>query len=119
MKTRICPICVGVSSVWLVLSAGIAFGYLEANIYLVPVALLMGGTVAGIAFRSDSLRWKTLVVLLGMPLAYLAIVHLSKPVVIVEFIVMIIIASLLFVKRTGGKNDGNVRKLEKQMKQCC
>lgn len=119
MTTKICPICVGVSSTWLVLSVGIVLGYLGVDRYLIPVALLMGGTVAGIALRSESLIWKTFIILLGMPLAYLAIMYLSVSVVIIEFIVMLIIVLFLFVKRAGGKDDSNVRKLEKQMEQCC
>ena len=119
MKTNICLICVGVTSMWLILSAGVAWGYLAPSAFLIPIAILMGGTVVGIAYRRDSLRWKTFIIVLGMTLAYFAIVHLSGPVVIMEFIVMLIIASLLFVRRAGGKDDEHVRKLEKQMEQCC
>lgn len=119
MTTKICPICVVVSFLWLVFSVGVAEGFLAFSAFLVPIALLMGGTVVGIANRSDSIGWKTLIILLGMPLAYFAVSHLSMSVVIIEFIVMLIIALLLFVKRTGGKDDSSVRKLEKQMERCC
>ncbi len=133
MKTTICPLCVGVSSLWLLLSAGMAWGYLAPAIYLVPAALLMGGSVVGIAYLGEKrcrwaqqhpLEWKSIVVGIGMPIAYLLVTHLTPMTVISEFILLLIIAYLFFIKRpmraVGEPNDnGNVQEIKKQMEQCC
>ena len=120
MKTNICPVCAIVSSVWLVLSVGVAWGIFMSSIWLIPIALLMGGSVVGIANKLSSPRWKVLTLIIGMPLAYLAVTYLNKPVVLTELVIMLGIAFLLFVKRSGGNEKSEeVRKIEEQMKQCC
>lgn len=136
MKINICPICVAVSSLWLVLSAGVAWGYLELSVYLVPIALLMGGTVVGIAYLGEKkcrwaaqhqLLWKILVIAGGMPLAYLLIINLNKFIVIIELIIIVKIAYFFFIKSskvTSGSNNlsadqTGISEIEEQMEQCC
>lgn len=132
MKINICPICVIVSGTWLILSAGVAWGYFSAISSLVPIALLMGGTVAGIAYQGErkldwasrhQLLWKILVVLFGMPLAYIFVTNLSKPIVIIELFLLLLISYFFFVKRSGqssgSKTDKRVRDIEEKMEQCC
>lgn len=114
IKKNICPICVGVSSLWLGLSVGVAWGYLTASMFLIPIALLMGGTVTGIAYLGEK-KWKTLVILTGMPTAYLLVTHLTKFIVVAELSALIIIAYFLFNRRLP-KTASNI---EKQMEQCC
>ncbi len=118
MNIRICRLCAGVSSLWLILSAGVAWSYLSLQTFLVPIALLMGGTVVGIAYQRYSLRWKTTVILLGMPLAYLLVTNLSKTTVIIEFILLVIIAYALFVRKEPADHE-RIRELEEKMKNCC
>jgi drug/metabolite transporter (DMT)-like permease len=117
----------------------VAWGYLESSVYLIPIALLMGGTVVGIAYQGERklnwasqhpLLWKILVVFLGMPAAYFFITNLSKSIVITELILLILIAHFFFIKRpawsSGSKPDkslpadeAGIRDIEEQMKQCC
>ena len=119
-KFKICPLCVAVSGMWLALSAGVAWGFLMPSSFLISIALLMGGSVVGIADRCSTLIWKTITIIVSMPLAYLAVTHLNKTVVFAELIIMLGIAYLLFVKRPdGSENSDSIRKLEEQMKQCC
>jgi len=136
MKTNICPICVAVSLLWLGLSAGVAWGYLAPSVYLIPIALLIGGTVVGIAYLGEKkcrwaaqhqLLWKTLVIAGGMPLAYLLIINLNKFIVVVELVTLIKIAYFFFIKQsetTSGSKDlpigqAGISKIEEQMEQCC
>lgn len=131
MKTNICPFCVMVSALWLILSAGMAWGYFDSADYLLPTALLMGGTVVGVAYQGEkklvwaasrSLLWKMLTVPLGMALSYFALTHPSRWVVAVEFVILLSLARLLFVKRSadsGLTSTERVRSIEEQMKQCC
>src|SRR3989338_5498525 len=75
LRISLCPICAGVATTWL--------GMLGANIAGYPmdpriIALLMGGTVVGIAYRTERhlaserspLLWKTLSIPTGFVAAY-------------------------------------------------
>lgn len=118
-KFKICPLCLMVSGLWLILSAGVAWGWLAPAVWQLPIALLMGGTVIGVTNRVGALRRKTLTLGLGFLLAYLAVTHLSKVTFILELIIMCIIALLLFRRPDGTRLDPRVRQLAKQMEQCC
>ncbi len=135
MKNTICPICVGVSSLWLLMSAGMVWGYLASPVFLVPVALLMGGTVVGIAYLGEkqyrwaarhAQAWKMLVICSGMPLAYFLVTHLANLTIIAEFFLLLIIAYFFFLKRSrshiageASEGNGRIREIEEQMEQCC
>lgn len=112
--------CITVSGIWMIVSAGVAWGFLAPSGWLIPIALLMGGSVVGISSQFTTIRWKAAIITIGMPTAYLAVTHLTQATVVIEIIVMITIAFLLFGKRSGGPHDPeSVRKIEEQMKQCC
>ena len=132
MNIKICPICVIVSGGWLILSAGVAWGYLLSELYAVPISLLMGGTVVGIAYQGEKklnwasrhpLFWKISIVSLGMPVAYFFVNNLSKPIVIIELILLILISYFFFVNRptksSESKFNNRVRNIEEQMEKCC
>lgn len=132
MKINICPICIVVSGSWLTLSIGVVWGYLPAALYLVPIALLMGGTVVGIAYQGErkldwasrhNLLWKILVVFLGMPIAYIFVTNPSKPVVIIELALLFLISYFFFIKRPirsgGSASDKRISDIEEKMEQCC
>ena len=118
MKTKICLICTVISAIWLSLSAGIAWGFLSSA-YLTAVALLMGGTVVGIAYQVDR-KFKLFIILLGMPLAYLFVANLNRLIVVIEFVIIILIAYLLFVKSFGTEDNTSLSKrIEEKLKHCC
>lgn len=139
MKNSLCSICVGVCSLWITLSAGMAWGFLAAEDFLVPISLLMGGSVAGIAYLGEKRcawaaqnpkTWKSLVIFGGMTLAYILVSHLSKMVVIIELIIMLNLAYLFFFSKPKNHHSGTdfpsgdetlerVKEIEKQMEQCC
>ena len=107
-----------------------AWGYLESSMYMVPIALLMGGTVVGIAYLGEKkcrwasqhqLLWKTLVITGGMTLAYLLIINLNKFIVVAELLILIKIAYLFFIKQPPKPASGSkeISKIEEQMEQCC
>jgi len=136
-KINICPICVAISSLWLMMSAGVAWGYLGLPIYIVPISLLMGGTIVGIAYvgekkcrwaSNNQLLWKTLVIAGGMPIAYQLVNNLDKSAVVMEFILLVVIAYFFFIKRSYNYDIGSsekltdkngLREIEEKMKQCC
>lgn len=132
MRYNICPICAAVSSTWLLMSAGVAWGYLTATAFLIPISLLMGGTVVGIAYLGEKRfnwavqhpqKWKSVVTVIGMTIAYLLVTNLAKFVVGIELIIIITLAYLFFIKKPTkpnvGVKDTEVGRIEKQMEQCC
>ena len=132
MNIKICPICAIVSGTWLILSAGVAWDHLNLSAYLAPIALLMGGTVVGVAYQGEKklywaskhpLLWKMLVVFLGMPIAYLLVNNLNKQIVIIELVSLILISYFFFVNRPAKpgelKSNEKIRDIEEQMDKCC
>jgi hypothetical protein len=131
MKNNICPICVGVSSLWLLLTVGIVWGFLSPDQFIVPIALLMGGSVVGIAYlgekkfrwASDNQKfWKAIVIIVGMTLAYILVSNISKTTLFIELIMMFYLAYLFFIKTPNLQHENtskHVEEIEKQMEQCC
>ena len=123
MRLEICPICAAVSGTWLILTALVLFGYLNFEIFLPLISLLMGGTVVGVAYQIG--KRKPVVISVGMLLAFWAVRILSFKVFILEIAVLAMLAYLLFVKRNGGDKpalpqDSKTRELlEEKMKNCC
>ncbi len=129
IKMNFCPLCVGESSSWLVLTFLVLSGVLVKEDYLLPLAMIMGGSVVGIVYRLDESRmirsvgWpKALITGGGFVLVYLALIYLSWPVLIVETLFMAILAYYLFYRKPGeseGTSNKNIEALEKRMKSCC
>ena len=129
MPSKICPICAAVSGAWLLLTALVLSGRLDAEIFLPVIALLMGGAVVGIAYqgeksfifaRTHPMLWKSIFIGLGMLMAFLALRNLSFPVFILEIIFMAALGYLFFIGPTN-KNiaDKRTSELEKKLKDCC
>ncbi|MDP2664447.1 MAG: hypothetical protein Q8O97_00530 [bacterium] len=72
---KVCPICAGVSGTWLWMLVALFLGY---EIDLVIAAMLLGGSVVGIAYQLEKrlpaghspLLWKALFVPAGFVVAY-------------------------------------------------
>ena len=75
--------------------------------------------MVGIAYQRSSLVWKWMVVLIGMPLAYIFLTHISPLVVAMEIVILLILASFLFVERGGGGLSERGREIEERLKNCC
>ncbi|MBI2064000.1 MAG: hypothetical protein HYT65_03360 [Candidatus Yanofskybacteria bacterium] len=127
---KICPICAGVSGSWLILTAGIVFGQWPGD-YKLPIAMLMGGTVVGIAFQGEAkfgwakksiYTWKAPVIIFGMPVAFWLLKNMSPTIFVAEVISSVLLIYVFFIKssRSGDRVDsGHVTELEKKMKNCC
>src|SRR3989344_4198610 len=75
----LCPVCAAVSGTWLLIQLALVLRLLAGQEWLWLTALLMGGTVVGVAYQgersvrwagSHPLLWKVLVVSGGIPLMY-------------------------------------------------
>lgn len=130
---KVCPICAGVSVTWFLISIGIYNGFLEAADWIMLLTMLMGGTVVGIAYQAEkTFRWakennvlsKTLIILVGFPLAYLAIENLALSTIFTETVLMAILVYFFFIKKredssSHPKDGERISDLEKQLEECC
>lgn len=132
-KTRassLCPICLGVSLTWLTLTALMLAGFLPTAFYLLPVAVLMGGTVVGIVYQGEkkfqamrSLPPKLLVLVAGLFLADLFLANMSWLTLAAAILILIPLGYLFFWRppqATARDGDpGDPQELEDKMKDCC
>ncbi len=120
----VCPICVGVAGTWLwMLAARFAGFAIDASM----LAILLGGSVVGIAYQLEKhlpqgrseLLWKTLFLPIGFMAAYgLAVPHWSLLALAVA--ALLLLTAVFFVpRRHAEKNSAAVEKLERAMKKCC
>lgn len=133
---KVCPVCAGVSGTWTLLTAAMLSSVLPATSYLLPTAILMGGTVVGIAYQGEKslqrvrrypVAWKLAVMAVGFPLVYGAVQYMSWTTFGIELTVLAGVVYLFFVRRgvSGGghvlhSDDAhNVQRIEKGLEQCC
>ncbi len=125
---RLCPVCLGVSGTWIWLSAAVLIGGLNWEVYQLLIAVLLGGTVVGIAYQGEyrsrfasahPLLWKLLVLVIGFPLAYAAVRRLSWPLLVLEILILAGIGYMYFIRKPEQKSPHHETTLEKKLKQCC
>lgn len=128
MKFNVCTVCVIVSGTWLALSFAVAFGYLSSAVFVLPIAILMGGTVVGLAYQGEKVNnwaqrhfilWKLAVMLTGFSVVYLAVANLSRLMVLLEFVLMVLVAILLFRDKSAEQSNQRAIGLEEKLKKCC
>jgi len=127
----VCALCAGVSGTWVLMTFAILVGLAPADLYLPVVTLLMGGTVAGIAYqaekkfgwRGERAFWsKFSIIVAGFYAVHIAVGGLGWSVFTIELFILATLAYLFFVRgggTVGKKNSSNVEKLEKELENCC
>lgn len=128
-RWKICVVCAGVSLTWLTLTALMLVGFLSTVFYLLPIAILMGGTVVGIAFQGEKrfkwaknlFYWKAPVVIIGFIIAYLLLVNISWNTFAVELALLGFLTYFLFLQPSAGKSPQGeaIGELEEKLKDCC
>lgn len=124
---KICPICAGVAGTWLWLLSGMLTGFLPPAIYQLPAAILMGGSVVGIAYQIEkkisSQRSPILFKVLFIPAGFVAMYSLllSRWIVFSPAFLLLIIFAALFIKKSKKKveNSKNIEEIKKNMENCC
>jgi len=129
----VCPICAGVSGTWLWMLAGQAFGQLSTLEFQLPTAILMGGSVVGLAYQGEKrlafakapaskvLLWKSLFIPAGFAAAY-GLATGSWQLFAAALAVSGAIAAVFLWRPVSGKNkqeSQKVREIEEKMKNCC
>lgn len=123
-RFRICPICAGVSGTWLWMLGALFLGYKIDPMF---PALLMGGSVVGVAYQLEkrlpserlSLPWKALFVPTGFIAVY-GLVALEWRAFLPAIIFLIIIGLIFFVFiKRNDQTGAAVEDLKKKLKNCC
>lgn len=128
-KFKICPICAGVSATWMWMLLAYwlkmePFGY---EVELLIPAILMGGSVVGIAYQIEKklpenkspLIWKVVVIPSGF-LAVYSLLHEWWTVAIPLLIFLFMYALFFLQKDKESKHAGErVQELKDRMKNCC
>lgn len=129
LSFKICPICAGVAGTWLWMLAAKFLGF---GIDSLVLAILMAGSVVGIAYQIEKrpvfakssadrvLFWKTLFIPSGFTAVYAAVS--SWWAISAVIAVFLIVLTLKFAKgpRLRREKSGKtVEELEKKMKNCC
>lgn len=127
LPLRICPICAGVSGTWLWMLAGMFSGLLPTSDFQLPTAILMGGTVVGIAYQLEKylpqnqspLLWKILFVPAGFAAVY-AVLTQWQSIFLASFIFILLITFVfLYPRGKSATRKKTIEELEKKMKDCC
>lgn len=139
LSFSICPICAGVSVTWIWILTGLVLGFLS-NDYNIILAMLMGGSIVGIAYQAEKtfsenrskLLWKVIFIPLGFFGVY-GVLMMWWFVVLIDVILLLSVAFVFKFSRTSvvpqvslnkksrrsSKTREEVEKLEAKMKDCC
>lgn len=121
----VCPICAGVSGTWIWLMAAFLLGY---PVDLLAPALLMGGSVVGMAYSLEKklpahgwrtpLLFKTLFIPAGFVASYGILVQWWG-MALAALLFLLGTAFAFLSSKENIQNKKTVEDLEKKMKQCC
>lgn len=121
---KICPICAGVSVTWLWMLVVLALGLpVETPV----VAMLMGGSVVGIAYQLEkrlpsgrsSVLWKTSFMPLGFAAAYWLVNFDWRPLAAALGAIAVLVVLFFAPWSKRHVDSRSVRALEDKMKDCC
>ena len=127
MGWRICPICAGVLLTWLWQLIGVVTHQLPIANYQLPLAILMSGSVVGIAYQAEQkfqlsawrgLWWKMIWIPAGFGVVHAVAMGKWEMAGIGALALVIIAISFLSGASQAG-HDHAVQKLEKEMDKCC
>lgn len=118
----VCPICAGSFLTWVGLVGAHIAGY---AIDLTVPAVLMGGSVVGIAYQAEKKFWRTasapmLWKALFMPTGFLAAYAVLEAgwIALAFLLTFLAVVTYLFAPRQG-ERPAAVKGLEKKMEDCC
>ena len=124
LRVPLCPICLGVGGTWLWMLLARELGYaVDATM----LAILLGGSVAGIAYLVEkrlprgrsALLWKTLFIPPGLVAAYaLALAHWVL-LGTMSVALILLTAYFLIAPDASSVQSETVEELKKKMQECC
>ena len=129
---KVCPICAGVSLTWVWMLVATLTGQLPITDYRLPIAILMGGSVVGLAYQIEKhlvsrkaswgtlLLWKTLFIPVGFAAIWGVLAQTWW--LALAGVVACGVLTWAFLRRPAplrGEEKQKVAALEKEMENCC
>ncbi len=116
---KICPICTGVFGTWFWM---LVVKFLEYEVDLIILAMLMGGSVVGVAYQIKRVK-KILFIPIGFVAVY-SIIFSRWALFFVFLTILAILAIEPAVSKNGGRKtivprSSKAKELEEKMKDCC
>jgi hypothetical protein len=126
LPIRVCAICAGTAGTWIWLLAGILTGLLSFVSYMPVVAILMGGSVVGVAYQGEkylksgrsSLMWKAFFIPLGFGTVW-SVTNFAFGFVILGVLVLLAVAGFFLELPLSRGDVSRAEHLEEKMKDCC
>ena len=124
LRAPLCPICLGVGGTWLWMVVAREIGYaVDATM----LAILLGGSVAGLAYLVEkrlpqgrsALLWKTLFIPPGFVAAYALVAPHWVLLGAVSVALVLLTAFFLVAPSASRDESGNVEELTRKMRDCC
>lgn len=124
LRVPLCPICLGVGGTWLWMIVVRSLGH---AVDVTMLSILLGGSVAGIAYQLEKrlpqgrspLLWKTLFIPAGFVAAY-ALAELRWTLFAATGIGLVLFTAFFLVSPGASKGQSEtVEELKKKMQQCC
>ncbi|MGB5081263.1 MAG: hypothetical protein WBO23_11030 [Burkholderiales bacterium] len=124
LRVPICPICLGVGGTWLCMVIVRSLGY---SVDTTILAILLGGSVAGIAYQVEKrlpqgrspLLWKTLFVPAGFVAAYALAAPQWALFAVTGVALVLLTTFFLLPPGASGEASEAVEELKKKMRECC
>ncbi len=124
LRVPVCPICLGVGATWLWMVIARSLGHAVDTTML---AILLGGSVAGIAYQVEKrlpqgrspLLWKTLFIPAGFVAAYALVAPQWALFAMVSVALVLLTAFFLLPPGASGEASETVEELKKKMRECC
>ena len=124
LKTRWCPICLGVAGTWLWM---IVARFSGVSVDPSMLSILLGGSVAGMAYILEGrlpqgrskLVWKALFIPIGFVGAYGVAAPDWRLLAGAMVAALILIAAFFRAAPIGRADNATIADLERQMKDCC
>ena len=124
LRIPLCPICLGVGGTWFWMLIARALGHAVDTTML---SILLGGSVAGIAYQVEKrlpqgrspLLWKTLFIPAGFAAAY-ALARAQWPLFAVTGVALVLLTGFFLIPPgVPGEKSETVEELKKKMQNCC
>lgn len=123
---HLCPICTSIAGTWIWILAGSWIGFLGGGDWRLIAALLMGGSVVGIAYQLEkrraetlSLGWKIVFIPAGFLAAY-GLIEEEWPLALAGLVVTVLMAMVAGSRGRGSASSQHrVKNLEEKLKSCC
>ena len=124
LSFKICPICAGVAGTWVGLLAAKFLGY---EVDMIIPAMLMGGSIVGMAYQIEkrlpdnrsSLLWKTLFIPVGFVAVYSIISSWWLAFIVATAILVIWVLWFSEKPHHMTQTSKAVAELKEKMKNCC